>query len=296
MSGDHGPLHTAPTNIRHPFYGRPPRIEQQRGETSDQWRSRAHADVVAALMEAIGPHVELGDHDRRIVEWLADWDTSVVGTIASLLRRVRAAGETERGAAEEPRVPHFWRDVDGSRWEERADGLLHCLDDGDETDHARGTLVAISERYGPLTKTMTAVSPAPAEPREDGTDPGSDRALLIEVIRYLADGGSSSVSTIQRKFHLWYAKAANLLVLAESWGVVGPAQGSLARHVLLSSRAEFQDVIDRIEHPMLTDDEAAIKRMARAMWQSETWNPDTHLLGDWLLAARAALAALRGQR
>lgn len=49
-------------------------------------------DFRAALVEAIGPDVELGAHDERIITWLAGWDLSIVGTVASLLYRVRAAG------------------------------------------------------------------------------------------------------------------------------------------------------------------------------------------------------------
>jgi len=36
--------------------------------------------------------VELGAYDRRILDWLAGWDTDTVVTVASLLRRARAAG------------------------------------------------------------------------------------------------------------------------------------------------------------------------------------------------------------
>jgi hypothetical protein len=38
--------------------------------------------------------VELGAHDLRIINWLADWDTSVIGTVASLFYRARAVGTT----------------------------------------------------------------------------------------------------------------------------------------------------------------------------------------------------------
>lgn len=142
MTTDLGPLDREPRNVRPPFDVRPPRAWLERGETSDQWRARVRADIVAALLDAIGPDVELGAYDRRIVEWLAGWDIGTVGTIASLLRRVRAAGETERGATEEPqdRMPPKMR--------ASVNGLL---------DH--------------LVATESAVSPAelrahPSEPKE----------------------------------------------------------------------------------------------------------------------------------
>ncbi len=39
--------------------------------------------------------VELGAYDRRILDWLAGWEPCTVRTLASLLRRARAAGPQE---------------------------------------------------------------------------------------------------------------------------------------------------------------------------------------------------------
>jgi hypothetical protein len=36
--------------------------------------------------------IEMGGHDRRIVEWMAGWDTSTVLTVASWIVRARAEG------------------------------------------------------------------------------------------------------------------------------------------------------------------------------------------------------------
>ena len=36
--------------------------------------------------------VQLGDHDRRVIDWILQWDDSVIRTIASLIERARAAG------------------------------------------------------------------------------------------------------------------------------------------------------------------------------------------------------------
>lgn len=117
-----------------------------------------------------------------------------------------------------------------------------------ELDTAIGELAAVRDR---LAAAVEQGQPLPGE-REDGTDPGPDRALLVKMIIYLANGGSSGYSTIQRTLRIGLGKVRQLLDLAESWGVVGPASGSMARHVLLSSSDEFRDVIERIEHPRLT--------------------------------------------
>lgn len=88
------PLGRAPRRIRPPFdvAVTEPVDDRVADETADQWRARRHADRVAALLEALDG-VELGDYDRRIVEWLADWDNGTVGTVASLFYRAREAGE-----------------------------------------------------------------------------------------------------------------------------------------------------------------------------------------------------------
>ncbi|WP_329793538.1 hypothetical protein V1227_16910 [Lentzea sp. DG1S-22] len=61
----------------------------QPDETADQWHVRRHADRVTALLEPLDG-IELGEHDRRVIEWLSNQDNSVVGTVASLLYRARA--------------------------------------------------------------------------------------------------------------------------------------------------------------------------------------------------------------
>jgi len=47
-----------------------------------------------ALLQAVDG-VELGAYDRRILDWLAGWDTSTVAVVVSLLHRARAAGAAE---------------------------------------------------------------------------------------------------------------------------------------------------------------------------------------------------------
>ena len=51
------------------------------------------AEILAGVLAGI----ELGAWDRRIVEWLAGWDTCTALTVASLIARARAAGPAEPG-------------------------------------------------------------------------------------------------------------------------------------------------------------------------------------------------------
>ncbi|MEU4740990.1 hypothetical protein AB0G02_11075 [Actinosynnema sp. NPDC023658] len=87
------PLRRPPRRLRPPFDMEDSGTfdSQQPDETTDQLRAHRHADRVTALLEPLDG-VELGKHDRHVIEWLATHDTSVVGTIASLLYRARATG------------------------------------------------------------------------------------------------------------------------------------------------------------------------------------------------------------
>jgi hypothetical protein len=71
-----------------------PTDDYQPGETTAQWRARRHAARVATLLTPLSD-VQLSDQDRRIIEWLADWDTTVVDTVASLFHRAHAAGRQD---------------------------------------------------------------------------------------------------------------------------------------------------------------------------------------------------------
>lgn len=92
------PLHHEPRRIRPPFNvdGHEAANDYHSSVTTDQWRIDRHADQVAALLEPLDG-IELGAYDRRIIEWLAGWDTGTIGTIASLIYRARAAGTDQSG-------------------------------------------------------------------------------------------------------------------------------------------------------------------------------------------------------
>ena len=84
------PLQHEPHRIRPPFNVASPNPANDRrfGETTAEWHARRQVDRVTALLEPLDG-IELGEYDHRIIEWLATWDTSVIGTVASLLYRAR---------------------------------------------------------------------------------------------------------------------------------------------------------------------------------------------------------------
>jgi hypothetical protein len=87
------PLQHPPRRIRPPFDTSHDTAGDQNDQTT-QPPDRGHADRVTALLEPLDG-IELGAYDFRILEWLADWDTPTIGTIASLLYRARAIGHDE---------------------------------------------------------------------------------------------------------------------------------------------------------------------------------------------------------
>lgn len=61
-------------------------------------RGTQTAYAVQALTAAL-EGIELGDHDRTIIDWIAGWETPTAATICSWILRARQAGPlpTERG-------------------------------------------------------------------------------------------------------------------------------------------------------------------------------------------------------
>ena len=69
--------------------GGPPVQAPPRGFMPQAEQAQILADVLAGI--------ELGAWDRQIVQWLANWDTCTVLTVASLIARARATGRPGPG-------------------------------------------------------------------------------------------------------------------------------------------------------------------------------------------------------
>ena len=69
-------------------------------------------------------------------------------------------------------------------------------------------------------------------------DNGSERDdKYEEAVRVVIEHRSASASLLQRRLGVGYNRAANLIEEMESKGVVGPAQGSKPRKVLMGSES-----------------------------------------------------------
>jgi S-DNA-T family DNA segregation ATPase FtsK/SpoIIIE len=66
-------------------------------------------------------------------------------------------------------------------------------------------------------------------------DGGGDDDMYKDAIRVVVDSGKASTSLLQRRLRVGYARAARLIETMEEQGVIGPADGSRPREVLISS-------------------------------------------------------------
>lgn len=69
--------------------------------------------------------------------------------------------------------------------------------------------------------------------------------LLDDAIKLIVQHEKASASLLQRRLSVGYARAARLLDQLESVGVIGPAEGSQPRDVLVSSYEEYKNGISK---------------------------------------------------
>src|SRR5699024_10217577 len=71
--------------------------------------------------------------------------------------------------------------------------------------------------------------PVSQEDRSDGTD-----ELLPAAVDFILETGQASVSMLQRRLKLGYARAARIVDEMEDLGIVGPFKGSKPRELLIT--------------------------------------------------------------
>jgi S-DNA-T family DNA segregation ATPase FtsK/SpoIIIE len=59
--------------------------------------------------------------------------------------------------------------------------------------------------------------------------------MYKDAMRVVVDSGKASTSLLQRRLRIGYARAARIIEEMEEQGVIGPADGSRPREVLISS-------------------------------------------------------------
>jgi S-DNA-T family DNA segregation ATPase FtsK/SpoIIIE len=66
-----------------------------------------------------------------------------------------------------------------------------------------------------------------------GADGAEQDEMYDEAVRVVMETGQASVSVLQRRLSLGYARAGKLIDLMERAGIVGPYVGSKAREILV---------------------------------------------------------------
>jgi S-DNA-T family DNA segregation ATPase FtsK/SpoIIIE len=82
------------------------------------------------------------------------------------------------------------------------------------------------------------------EPKETrgGIDGGERDEMFLDAVRTVINEGKCSITLIQRRLQLGYARAARIVDMMEQEGVVSPGEGSKPREVLVGA-----DFVDQLE-------------------------------------------------
>ena len=59
--------------------------------------------------------------------------------------------------------------------------------------------------------------------------------MFMDAVKCVIEGGKASTSYLQRRLRIGYSRAARLIEEMEEQGIIGPADGSRPREVLISS-------------------------------------------------------------
>ncbi|NLB41220.1 MAG: hypothetical protein GX815_03000, partial [Clostridiales bacterium] len=81
---------------------------------------------------------------------------------------------------------------------------------------------------------------------QTGDDNGFDDELLPDAIEVVVDAGQASISMIQRRLRVGYARAARLVDEMEVRGLVSGFDGSKPRNVLIT-KEEFEEQYRNLE-------------------------------------------------
>ncbi|OGI27024.1 MAG: hypothetical protein A2359_01610 [Candidatus Moranbacteria bacterium RIFOXYB1_FULL_43_19] len=93
-----------------------------------------------------------------------------------------------------------------------------------------------------------------------GDDAGDD--LYEEAKDTVVKSGKASASLLQRRLRVGYARAARLLDILEANGVIGPADGSKARDILISNGTNTKAVQSEVEY-----EDEEVDQKQRDRWQ-----------------------------
>ncbi len=103
-----------------------------------------------------------------------------------------------------------------------------------------GTVEYSSEIIAEIEKAIPVPKSEKGDNSSDVPVGDSDEDIIDRAVEVLAEAGQASVSYLQRKLKLGYARAARIMDQLEELGVVGPYEGSKPRSVLVTKEMWLQ--------------------------------------------------------
>lgn len=100
---------------------------------------------------------------------------------------------------------------------------------------SRQEIEAIAEHCRKQGEPNYAIIPEVPEEEDYSSESEPSDDLYADAVRYIVAEGEASVSMLQRRFKVGYARAGRLIDMMYQRGVVGPSQGSKPRQVLIGS-------------------------------------------------------------
>jgi S-DNA-T family DNA segregation ATPase FtsK/SpoIIIE len=97
----------------------------------------------------------------------------------------------------------------------------------------------LKKQAEPVYDDKILVETAPEEPTPEVED-----ELLAQAVLILIERGHASISMLQRRLHIGYARAARLIDIMEKRGIVGGYEGSKTRAILMSLE-QYQQVFKK---------------------------------------------------
>ncbi len=104
-------------------------------------------------------------------------------------------------------------------------------------DEVRRVIDAVcKEQIAQYDETLTKLNETPLSELTSNDD--ADEPMYDEIVDFAIQSGKISASLIQRRFRFGYNRAARVIDLLEQRGIIGPANGSKPREVLLKKDGE----------------------------------------------------------
>ncbi len=107
------------------------------------------------------------------------------------------------------------------------------------TEHEIARLTSYLRKLGKPTYDETV---GKIEARSESNTVDDRDEIYDEAARFVVQSGQASTSMLQRRFRVGFSRAGRLIDMLERDGVVGPADGSKAREILVS--ADYYESVD----------------------------------------------------